>query len=77
MKMLQVWMFVNSIDLQWYYIIYGLLKKQKQVKRYSITDFIKHLYELKKVKINDQWIPEPHKIYRVTLKKSKSTYYVI
>lgn len=56
---LQGWMFVNHIALQWYYIIYALLKKHKQLKRYSVTDFLKHLYELKKVKINDQWIPEP------------------
>ena len=56
---LQGWMFVNHIALQWYYIIYGLLKKHKQLKRFSVTDFIKHLYEIKKIKINDQWIPEP------------------
>lgn len=56
---LQGWMFVNHIALQWYYIIYGLLKKHNQLKRYSVTDFIKHLYELKKVKINEQWLPEP------------------
>lgn len=55
---LKGWMFVNHIALQWYYIIYALLKNHKQLKRYSVTDFIKHLYELKKIKINDQWIQE-------------------
>jgi transposase len=38
---LQGWMFVNHIALQWYYIIYNLLKKHKQLKRYSVTDFYK------------------------------------
>ena len=56
---LQGWMFVNHIALQWYYIIYALLKNHKQLKRYSVTDFIKHLYELKKIRINDDWIQEP------------------
>jgi len=56
---LQGWMFINHIALQWYYIIYTLLKKHKQLKRYSVTDFIKHLYEIKKVRINEQWVQEP------------------
>ena len=56
---LQGWMFVNHIALQWYYQIYNLLKKQKQLKRYSVRDFVIHLYEIKKVKIGDQWITEP------------------
>ena len=56
---LQGWMFVNHIALQWYYIIYNMLHEAKQISRYSVSDFIKHLYEIKKVSINDEWYPEP------------------
>lgn len=56
---LEGWMFINHIALQWYYQIYNLLKKHNQLKRYSVKDFITHLYEIKKVKINDQWVTEP------------------
>ena len=56
---LQGWMFVNHIALQWYYIIYKMLHQAKLLSRYSVSDFIKHLYEIKKVKINGQWYPEP------------------
>ncbi len=56
---LQGWMFVNHVALQWYYIIYKMLHKANQLSRYSVSDFIKHLYEIKTVRINDQWIPEP------------------
>lgn len=67
---LKGWMFVNHIALQWYYIIYALLKNHKQLKRYSVTDFIKHLYELKKIKINDQWIQEPPDFTQIEWLKS-------
>ena len=56
---LQGWMFVNHIALQWYYIIYNMLHEAKQISRYSVSDFIKHLYEIKKVSINDEWYPAP------------------
>lgn len=56
---LQGWMFVNHIALQWYYNLYTILQQHKQLKRYSVSDFIKHLYEIKKVKINDKWVTEP------------------
>ena len=56
---LQGWMFVNHVALQWYYIIYRMLYQAKQLSRYSVADFIKHLYEIKTVRINGQWLPEP------------------
>jgi len=56
---LQGWMFVNHIALQWYYIIYSLLKQNNQLKRYSVRHFITHLNEIKKVRINDDWVMEP------------------
>jgi hypothetical protein len=56
---LQGWMFINHIALQWYYIIYSLLKQNNQLKRYSVRQFITHLNEIKKVRINDDWVMEP------------------
>ena len=56
---LQGWMFVNHVALQWYYIIYKMLHQAKQLSRYSVADFIKQLYEIKTVRINNEWMPEP------------------
>ena len=56
---LQGWMFVNHVALQWYYIIYKMLHQAKQLSRYSVSDFIRQLYEIKTVRINGQWLPEP------------------
>ncbi len=56
---LEGWMFINHIAIQWYYLIYTMLKQNKMLKRYSVSDFILHLYEIKKVRINDSWIVEP------------------
>lgn len=53
------WMFINHIALQWYYIIYAMLKSEHLLSKYSVQDFIKHLYELKKVYINNDWHTEP------------------
>jgi len=56
---LEGWMFINHIAIQWYYLIYSMLKQNKMLKRYSVSDFILHLYEIKKVRINDSWVVEP------------------
>jgi transposase len=56
---LEGFMFVNHIAIQWYYIIYKLLKENKLLKKYSVTDFIKLLVEIKKVRINEVWYNEP------------------
>lgn len=53
------WMFINHIAIQWYYIIYAELQKNNLLEKYSVTDFIKQLYEIKKVKINNEWYLEP------------------
>ena len=67
---LQGWMFINHIAMQWYYIIYSMLKKHNQLKHYSVSDFTKHLYEIKKVKINNQWVQEPQIKATKTLAKT-------
>jgi transposase len=56
---LQGWMFINHIALQWYYKMYVLLKESKEIKKHSINDLLIHLKEVRKVKINDNWILEP------------------
>lgn len=56
---LEGWMLINHIALQWYYIIYSILKENTQLKRFSVRDFVRHLYEIKKVKINNEWELEP------------------
>lgn len=56
---LQGWMFINHIALQWYYIIYQLLMRNDLTKRFSVRDFLIHLNEIKKVRINDTWVTEP------------------
>ena len=53
------WMFVNHIAMQWYYIIFAMLKSENLLSKYSVQDFVRHLYELKKVNINNQWHKEP------------------
>jgi hypothetical protein len=56
---LEGYMLVNHIAIQWYYIIYKLLKENKMLKKYSVTDFVKLLIDVKKVRINDVWYKEP------------------
>ena len=51
----QGWMFVNHITLQWYQQLYTELKNKSLLKRYSVSDLVHMLCDLKKIKINDQW----------------------
>jgi len=52
---IEAWMFINFVAIQWYYIVFNLLKKYKLTKTYSPLDLIMKLIEIKKIKINDQW----------------------
>lgn len=54
-EVLQGWMFVNHIALQWYYHLYHLLVQHKQIKKYSVKDLLSHLQEIRMVKIDGQW----------------------
>jgi transposase len=56
---LEGWMFVNHLALLVHHKIYALLKEKKLIKKYSIRDFVEYLSDMKKVKINDQWVIEP------------------
>lgn len=54
-EVLQGWMFVNHIALQWYYHLYHLLVQHKQIKKYSVKDLLEHLQEIRMVKIDGNW----------------------
>lgn len=56
---LQGWMFINHLALQWYYIIYKMLKEHELLGKYSVNDMIIHLKEVRKVRINGNWVLEP------------------
>lgn len=56
---LEGYLFVSHIALQWYYIIYNMLKEHNQTSKYSVMDFAMHLKEIKQVKINENWHSEP------------------
>jgi len=56
---LEGYLFVSHIALQWYYIIFNMLKKHNQTSKYSVMDFVTHLKEIKQVKINQNWHIEP------------------
>lgn len=56
---LEGYMLVNHVVLQWYYIIYNILKKNEQISKYSVMDLVTHLKEIKKVRINELWHTEP------------------
>jgi len=56
---LEGWMFINHLALLIHHKIYALLKEKKLISKYSIRDFIEYLADVKKVKINDEWMIEP------------------
>ena len=52
---LEGWMFINLIALKWYYQILNILKKYELNNKYSPSDFLLFLSEVKMVKINNTW----------------------
>lgn len=56
---LQGWMFINHITLQWYYLIYSRLKETKMLKKVSVADVIINLREIRKARMNNEWVIEP------------------
>jgi transposase len=50
------WMFINFIALQWYYQVYQLLTRENLIKRYSPSDIFDILKEVRKIKINGNWM---------------------
>jgi transposase len=56
---LEGWMFINHLALLVHHKIYALLKEKKLISKYSIRDFIEYLADIRKVKINNEWMIEP------------------
>lgn len=56
---LEGWMFINHLALLIHHKIYQLLKEKNMLSKYSIRDFIEYLADVKKVRINNDWILEP------------------
>lgn len=56
---LEGWTFINHLCIQWYYLIYNQLKEKKLLSKYAVKDLILHLKEIKKVRIQNNWILEP------------------
>lgn len=56
---LEGWMFINHLALQVHHKIYALLKEKKLLSKYSIRDFIGFLSDIRKVKVDTEWVLEP------------------
>jgi hypothetical protein len=56
---LEGWMFINHLALLVHHKIYALLKQNELISKYSVRDFIEYLADVKKIKINDEWLIEP------------------
>jgi len=52
---LEAWMFINYIALHWYYIILKLLKTNKLNDKFSPSDLLIKLKDVRKAKVNGQW----------------------
>jgi len=53
---LEAWMFVNHLALIYYYRLYQSLLKMDLLKKYSPKDILIHLSQIRKIKINDEWV---------------------
>lgn len=56
---LEGWMFINHLALQVHHKIFALLKQKGLLSKYSIRDFINFLSDIRKVRVNNQWLLEP------------------
>ncbi|HUZ58594.1 MAG TPA: hypothetical protein VMU83_07420, partial [Hanamia sp.] len=50
---------INHLALQVHHKIYALLKERGLLSKYSIRDFINFLSDIRKVRVNNQWLLEP------------------
>lgn len=66
------WMFINFISLQMYYLIYGLLLKNKLLNNFSPKDVILHFSKVHKIKLSEKnIISEVPKTTRILIEKMK------
>jgi len=66
---LQGWMFINHIALQWYQCLYMELKEKNLLKKYSVSDYINLLTDIKKIQINGNWFFNEVTSYTMKLAK--------
>ena len=55
-KGLESWMFINHLALVYYYRLYQLLMSKDLLRKYSPKDVLLHLSQVRKIKINNEWI---------------------
>lgn len=66
------WMFINFISLQMYYLIYGMLLKNKLLNNFSPKDIILHFSKVYKIKLSEkEIISEVPKTTRILMEKMK------
>jgi transposase len=53
---LQGWMFIVFLALKWYYRIFLMLNESEVGKRMSPKDLLMNLAEIKKIRINGEWV---------------------
>jgi hypothetical protein len=56
---LEGWRFIHHLALLIPHKIYALLKQNNLIKKYLVRDFIEYVADVKKIKINDDWVDEP------------------
>jgi transposase len=54
-QIVQGWMFINHINLQWYQHLYTELKAIGLLEKYSVNDYIQLMSDIKKIRINGEW----------------------
>ena len=52
----EAWAFINHLSLLLNYKIYNLLRVNKKLKQYSVTDLVSHLKYIFKAKVDDKWL---------------------
>jgi transposase len=52
---LEGWVFINFLALTWYYALYQRVREHELLAKYSPMDILRHLQEIKQVKIGNDW----------------------
>jgi len=73
-EQIETWMFVNYLALMFYYNCYNLLLENKLLTKYSTSDILLFLSEIKKLKIDKTWyLSEVSNKYKELFKKLNIT----
>lgn len=55
-EVLQGWMFINHVALQWFYCLYRLIAEAEKLKKCSVQDVLESLKEVRKIRIEQEWV---------------------